>query len=374
MANVIEVHWAPKEAEQLGKWLQNERESRSWTRGQLAQRMGYRNLSRGGSRIADWEKGRDIPRGDRVDVLQKALQLKGESLKGLFNSFYEASRRNKTAYQNDEMTSSFIERDELRLLTKHHNLLMREAHRILERPSWANIRIVGSRAHAAYLGGSTLTLGELLESWLNGRGVVEQPNGRHHILACAGSPLSGSYSALTFGPDGVLTTTRGSDKTRGSEFKANALAFMLHNINPQARPASQWSLGQVLASFGVEIPDIEVFSPAGEEIGRYNHTTRCFNSPNGNVDLTLLFEENVAGAQWIANWEETGRGSHRMLIGQLSPPRRGTWQGDRLAWTDSKGQIWHGNPGAFQEQHGGPAIRLNRVAPLPLLSWLAENN
>ena len=368
MANVIEVRWAPKEAEQLGKWLQNERESRSWTRGQLAQRMGYRNIGRGGSRIADWEKGHDIPRGDRVDVLKRALQIDGEPLTRLVESFYQASAANKAAHQEGERKIRLIEICELKLLVKHHALLMREAHRILAQPDWANIRIVGARVHAAYLGGSTLTLGGLLESWLNGRGVTEHPDGHHYILACSGSPLSGRYSALIFGPNGALTTIR------GPKHKATAMAFMLHNLKSKDRPASQWSLGQLLASFGLEVADIEVFSPEGEEIGRYNHDTRCFYNTGGFVDLSILFEKSLANARWSSNWLDTGISGRRILIGQLSPPRRGIWKGDRLTWTDSKGQVWHGTPGLLEERQGGRAIRINNIAPPPLLAWLVEHH
>ena len=364
MTDVIAVSWAPDEAERLGKWLLAQRESRGWRRPKLAERMGYRNLNRGCSRIADWEAGRDVPRGDRVAVLQQALEVDSEPMEGLLAAFHAAGRRARSAHRKEEGRRYRVGQGELRLLGEHRELLLHHAETILANPAWSNVRMSSAVVHVSWFGGATLTLGGILKAWLNGTAVLERDDGRLYVVYISGSPLSGSNRVLAVDTEGKLVSTK--DRT----FLPMA-GPLLKCAQSRADDASAWSLSQVLSALGAEIQDIHFWGPDGTEVWRYNHASMTIHGPQGAADLSLLFESETGQIQWRANWDESKMGG-KITIGQLSPLRQGIWRGDEVSWSDSQGCEWHAPKGCLLRRNGALEFTLDAIAPPAVLSWMVE--
>jgi hypothetical protein len=326
--------------------------------------MGYQNLSRGCSRIADWEAGRAVPRGDRAWVLQQALEVDAEPIEGLLAAFLAAGKRARSAHHKEEVRRWQVGRAELVLLARHRGLLLQHAPAILDNPAWSEVRIAAAQVGLAYIGGCSLTLGGILRSWLDGTGVVDHPDGPLYALCVSGSPLSGRNSVLAFGEDGKLVSTRDPG------FKRRVLP-MLEHARSQERGTSAWSLSQVLSALGVSVPDLLFCEPDGAEVWRYNHASMTVHGAEGTADLSLLFETDTGEARWTANWDETRTG-RRITIGQISPLRRGSFRGDGLAWSDSQGRKWTAPRGCLVRSSGAVVFTLDAIAPPAVLSWMVE--
>ena len=64
----------------FSRTLKGVREAAGLSRSDLAARMGYTNLSKGASKLALWERGDDLPRGDQRPKLTAALPAVAEAL------------------------------------------------------------------------------------------------------------------------------------------------------------------------------------------------------------------------------------------------------------------------------------------------------
>ena len=109
---------APEESKRIGHWVHRGRVQLSLSRRELAQQMGYRNLDKGCSRLADWEAGRDVPRGDRVEVLCRALGQELGELQVLLNDFSAAVAQQEAAAEQEQLRRQAVDWAELKLLKK----------------------------------------------------------------------------------------------------------------------------------------------------------------------------------------------------------------------------------------------------------------
>lgn len=355
------VQFAPDEAEQFGKWLLAYRESKGWRRPQLAERMGYKNLSKGCSRIADWESGRDMPRGDRPEVLKEALGDPGPKYEELLNAFNVERRRQIALGYAEESRVYGVEWSEMRMLAEHHQVLLDNAEVILERPEFYRIHLVRNRVRVAYIGGASLCLGALLEGWLDGSLISKLGGEPLHVLSVGMSPLSGSVSGFGFLSDGKLKNT-------GNPALKSVTGELLQKMRGLDGGVTGWNLGQLLATLGVTLPEVSIGRKGEEPLWRYDFSSFTMRSPDGEVDVSLLFGDREPDASWAQRWER-GPG---LTIGQLSPLKQGIFVGSKLKWVDSKDREWVATPGRLVGSNGAGEFHLDGLLPPAVLVWVSE--
>ncbi len=366
MNQVIPASWAPVEAERIGNWIRERRETQGLGRLELAERMGYQNLDHGCSRIASWESHRDYPRGDRVATLCNALDLDARPLAMLVSAFLEEGRRTRRTLQDESDRQYRVGRAELELLCKYHGLLVEHRSDILAAERLSMIRIGSSRVQLSLVGATTLTLGELLRGWQDGSLVVPTESGPLFVLRLAGSPLSGGGSVVGFRTGGTAL-----EVTRITGCGRRALP-VLQAARGCERPASAWSLSQLLCSLGVEVPDIRFSDPDGRVVWRYRYETGEISGPAGVLDLRLMLEAGSLNgrAWWAPHWDQSA--SESLTIGQVAPLQGGRWTGEFLQIRDSSRHTWSAPPGTLYRPGGALRYRISAIASPAVLGWLVE--
>ena len=363
MSDVLPTEWAPEAAKQLGDWIRSQRQQQALSRAQLAAQMGYQNLSKGASRIADWETGRDYPRCDRLDVLRAALGIESDAPVKLLDAFLVAAEQRRQVLKTESQRQSNIAFAELHLLQRHHALLLAHAGKICGHADRANIRIGDAIAQLAYIGSTTLSLGDVLSGWQGGPLHVSGPTGPFYLLRIAGSPLSGRHQVVGFQPheDGL--------QCRQIEgFAQRAGALLKHRSPPHV--ASDCLAG-LLARLGVEIPDLTITDDESGDTYQYAYATRCVTGPFGTLDLNLRFEGPPQDtARWNPRWDNAG--ANKRVLSQLAPVRTGVWRGDALVIHSPSQRPWTATPGVLTDPHGERKYTLSAVAPPALLTWLLE--
>jgi len=353
---------APEESKRIGHWVHRGRVQLSLSRRELAQQMGYRNLDKGCSRLADWEAGRDVPRGDRVEVLCRALGQELGELQVLLNDFSAAVAQQEAAAEQEQLRRQAVDLAALKLLTKHHRLLLDHAKTILEDPFLAAIRVPAVSIQLAYLGARSLRLGELLGGWLEGSLVIFEESGDLYVLRVAGSPLSGRGQ--------VLGVSEGVEdfQARGLTALQGRLGSLLKSAHRGPLEETGWSLSQLIADLGEPVEDAVLHDQSGKELGRYQHRERQFVNASGAHDLSVWLNQKTGRpfGDWHPQWKSTGKG---LTIGQLSPLRRGVWRGDSFQIADAEGRIWKALSGRLEGPRPQLRYRLSAHFPPAVLAW-----
>ena len=363
MTDVLPTGWAPDEARQLGDWIRSQRQQQALSRSQLAAQMGYQNLSKGASRIADWETGRDYPRCDRLEVLRAALGNESDTPVKLLDAFLVAAEQRRRVLKTETQRQSNVAFAELHLLQRHHALLLAHAGEICGHAGRANIRIGDAVAQLAYIGASTLSLGDVLNGWREGPLHVSDPTGSFYLLRIAGSPLSGSHQVVGFRPD-----EDGLQYTRIEGFAQRAGALLKHR---SPRDVASDCLAGLLARLGVEVPDLTITDDDSGDTYRYRYATRCVTGPLGSLDLSLRFQMQPGEkVRWTPRWDQSG--ANKRVLGQLAPVRTGVWRGDALAIDSPTESPWTATPGVLTDAGGERRYTLSAIAPPALLTWLLE--
>lgn len=149
---------------------------------------------------------------------------------------------------------------DLRLVLEHFPLLMDRRREVAERASWRDIQVYGCHASVAFLGGGRFALGPLLQAWSDYRLTTPRDGRPVYVYEVAGT-VGGRGGAFALDParDEVVRVGHVVDWMDRASTKVL-----------EAKGKTAWSLGQLLATWGVAVPDIALRD--GEAVlGRYVH-------------------------------------------------------------------------------------------------------
>ena len=382
----------PSAGFQLAEALAYARQQSGYSRGDLAKQMGYQNLSRGGQQIQRWEAGDKLPPEERIVLLGRALDLPIMDLLNLRDQDAKQRAQDREAQLALLRRGEAGHRADFRLLQQHYGLLMKTYQAFTRPPVWAEVKIGDAGIVLAYLGAQSFFLGDLLYAWSQNRmsTTCEACGGRFRLLRLAGSPLSGRHQIDGFCIDCGQSDQRRLVKTGTllAYSQAQKVGMLDH---PSRRPTraslidltdammeSHWSLPQVLASLGVSTPAIQLTTPQGDLLASYdplrteltldkNQASVCFKlwfgpTPIPNSEVTFLED----------CWGEAYSGG-RPVIGQLSPPRAGSWRGQtRVIFPGESGEAWHQSRGLLYDPQGRVRGVTSGALPSPVLIWLVR--
>ena len=359
------------------RWLQDTRQRRGLGRMEVARRMGYQKPERGAAKIARWERGDEVPRGDRVPVLARALGV-DEALVRDIGAGWRAERSQRAHNERVLALAACGAIDfDARLLAHHGPQLDRQAEGLLADPWLAGARVCGARLSFAYIGGRTLTLGDLLRLWDDETMmfVCDACGERGRAISVGGSPLSGAHSARGHClPCGRVTSGRLPEGLRVLSVARRASALPSPTADEPA--VNPWSVGQLLAThLGAPTPDVRVTDEAGVTVAVYQHSPAQLSDAQGRP-LARFADPGAWGpaadagsAEWCAEWGPP-RVQGRPVIGSLTPPRFGAWMGEALKVSDPAGRAWSARPGVLTDPAGRPALRLEGALPPAVLRCL----
>ena len=215
-------------AQTVAAFLTDRRAEVGLRRSEVAKRMGYRNQSKGSSRIADWEAGRSLPDRGRVLALAAALEVDSDAMQRLVTRTVE-----RNALERDRACQALAV-DE-RVVAQHLDLLMLHRDRIITTPAWRDTPVATGRVSVAYFGAERLGLGLLLWGWSHGHLLAPTERGVLHVVSLGGSPLTGRHSLRGF--DSETLEFRSDQIASGTSLNFGALGV------PMLRQARRWSQG-----------------------------------------------------------------------------------------------------------------------------------
>ena len=265
----------------LGSVFWKRREAAGLTRGVLGAQLGGRKAPQ---RLAQWEKGeRPIPQ-ESQEKLASLLQIPDSALRSAQSALEEATAKAGLLRRAAVDAWSRAVGAEHRLLALHYDRLQTARTQILERASWRDVQSMG--AHVAVMAGpfgvnSGLTLGRLLGLW---EGILRFtcPECGADALGTRGwgSRLSGSMAVF-----GVCSKEGGCVRGRALKGlpKVRDIALALR-VAVQKTPCdglSRWSLGQLLSGLGVDVADIQVWSPHAGQALVYRHREADLRTQDG---------------------------------------------------------------------------------------------
>ncbi len=184
----------------LGETLRRARQRLGWSRLTLAEHMGYQKPQRGAAKIAAWEQGRALPRGDRPEVLERTLGLAEATLGVQVAAAHQVqSQQHRDQHRRRRWDLMAVDR-QLHTLRRQCAFLLPRRHAIEQRPDWFDARVLGAGVGVAYLGGGPLRLGDLLALWARDDFTVPSPccDAALRLYYAAGSPLSGRNTVAGF--------------------------------------------------------------------------------------------------------------------------------------------------------------------------------
>ena len=231
-------------AKRAGARILYRRESLGLRRPDVAKALGYTNLSRGSSRLASWEQGVPLP-GERLAALAQSLQLSPETLRSWLEEAQEVDQRVRLSGWRTIVAT----RD---LLARHTGRLRARSEALLSRPELAHVRPVPARLSLLWIGGGTWSLGELVTAWAEGGLVTEIDGEPVWVFSGAGSPLSGSGRCTGVDRHGQLHDIKNSPTH-------------LRGLLRPGNERSSWSLGDVIADLGGEVPPCTII-PLDEQV------------------------------------------------------------------------------------------------------------
>ena len=342
--------------------LHRAREDAGLSRNQLASRMGYTNLSKGASKIALFERGEALPRGDQRPRLTTALPELSAPLTAALQADEAHQRAEHEAKVREGVWERRAQGEEARLVIG--NLTALSA--LLARPEGELYRrtpLPSSALNLAYIGGRLLTLGELIDAWE--KGALMAPCPCHGlpmpVFRVSGSPLSGSHSLR------ALCTISG--EVVSAQHGAETLLAFAKPLLTQGGAKGEYGpcLERALEACGVRAPQILCTDSEGEPVATWRPETRTLHSPTGER-VRLLGRED-SGAHWR---DERGALRHqsRPVLGALSPLRFGAWRGARLVFTPRAHALFYASSGHLRDAKEVTHVRWTRLPPPEVITQL----
>jgi transcriptional regulator with XRE-family HTH domain len=354
-------HVSPQSA--FSRALKGVREGAGLSRADLATLMGYTNVSKGASKLALWERGEDLPRGDQRPRLTAALPAVTEAL----DRALEAHQALKASQAREAAAEAAWERRararEAQLVTSNIEALST----LLKTPEgqgFAFTPLAFASLQLAYVGGRTVRLGELIGAWQEDK--LSAPCPCHDqvmpVIRVAGSPLSGSHTLDAFCTiDGRIVKTQHTAKTLLSFAQPLMATGKPHHGNGPC-------LEQALIAAGCTPPPIECFDPDGALMATWHPSTGELRTTDG----TLV--KRVEDPHALGVWRDL-RGPTRMggspVIGALSPLSFGSWRGSRLVVTPRAHHPYYATSGHLKDTKEVTRVRWTRQPPPRVVQALA---
>ena len=376
----------------LSRALLERRMALSWSRTDLATNMGYRNISRGCQRIAQWERGctlglLDTPNGvdteahkelvdqvpptERLQKLSEALDLSLETLIDYRASILSTFASSHARYLRIREFKRHTQESERYLIKAHCKLLLDHAYDITTHNQFSAIQLSSCGVRASFLGAADYTLADLL-ALASGelRSACAACGGDFWNLKVSGSVLSGAHTAAGF------CDAESCDQTtqclpEGLKFGRFARAC-LKVAQSGGKRSSHWSLVQLIHYLGGSVPAVEIYSNQFEVFAHYdpNALTLFFESPSLEVDLRSVFEtETLLFAPSTLNKAPEYLGSEntkRITIQSLEPLQFGAFVGNALHVDLGAAGVWRYQDGALADP-AGAVVALMKVDPPPAL-------
>lgn len=235
---------------------------------QLAQAIGYRNLSKGTRRIREWISSSTVPQTEYGDRFMECINTSRTELNQA-NRIHQQLVLQSRIYNENQF--------EPYVLRIHFNLLMTHAQKIITTHQWNNILLPKVGVFMYYARVPSIRLGQLLSSWQNGGMQLND----FMAVRVVGSPLSGTHKAQGFYRHDLSTWV-----SKPQIFPR--LNDAIKGFLPAIKENSGWSLGQVIADLGGEIEPTQIFVEQ-ECIGYYDYKHHILNLHHNEYDLSELF-------------------------------------------------------------------------------------
>ncbi|GMV41932.1 MAG: hypothetical protein AMXMBFR64_36480 [Myxococcales bacterium] len=242
------------------------------SREELARQLGGSDVRSLAERIERFERAEELPGEDEARRLSELLELDPERLVAL-------ARAARSAY-DIRAGRARATRSDTRLLAENLDRLLAMYHTIEQRPGWRDIRVYPAHARVFFRPGGRLPLGALLGMWRDGVLVVESDGHRWYVFQGGGSPLSGRGAAVAF----RAGTGEWRTVSDTSHFAQRAIRRVDRGPGSPAL-----SLGQLLSTLGIPVPDIAVFEGA-DVVARYVHAERALYDRDGDRVFVIAFD------------------------------------------------------------------------------------
>lgn len=239
---------------------------------ELARQLGGGDVRGLAKRIERFERAEELHGEDEARRLSELLELDPARLVALVRparSAYDLRARQARATRSDT-----------RLLAENLDRLLALYHTIEQRPGWRDIRVYPAHARVFFCTGGRLPLGAPPGMWRDGVLVVESDGHRWYVFQGGGSPLSGGGAAVAF----RAGTGEWRTVSDTSHFGQRAIRHV-----DRGSGSSALSLGQLLSTLGIPVPDIEVFEGA-DVVARYVHAERALYGGNGDRICVIAFD------------------------------------------------------------------------------------
>ena len=346
--------------------LRRAREGAGLSRSQLASRMGYTNIAKGASKVALFERGEALPRGDQGQRLTTALPELSEAVTAALQAEEARQRAEHEAKLREGVWERRAEDEEARLVIA--NLAALSA--LLARPEGERYRrtpLPSSALNLAYIGGRILTLGELIDAWA--KGALMAPCPCHAlpmpVFRVSGSPLSGRHSLR------ALCTVSG--EVVSAQHGAQTLVAFAKPLLGRKVAAREYGpcLERALEACGVRAPQILCTDAEGEPVATWHPETHTLHRPTGERVRLLSREDGGAHRR-----DERGALRHRghPVLGAGLPLRSGAWRGARLVFTPKAHNPFYASSGHLRDAKGAVQICWTRMPPPEVIAWLTERS
>ena len=234
---------------------------------QFARAVGYSNINKGRRRIEEWERTGQFP--SKV-IYQKCLEVLNISEEDIQKAREEY--RASLGFQYQDNSEAY------RFLSKHHPFLLENFDIIRRNYQLYHCVLEGVNFHAAYIGGKTIGLGNLLNVWRDGRFQTDE----YYCVCGGGSPLSGNHSV-----SGFSKAPPHHYKRLGGVLRPK---LSIHVGGLFSTGTSLWSFSQALDYLGIEVPDCIILQK-GEEVGRYNYASKTLELSWQGEEVSLDCQE-----------------------------------------------------------------------------------
>ena len=359
----------------LGEVLVTARRELGKTRPEVARAMGYRNVDKGSSQLAMWELGRDVPRGDRPQVLANALGIDVDTLIGFLDLEEYAVDLNDEELLRRRAANSIALAAHEDVFIRHIPLLLDNADKIFDNVLWAGAKVLAAGCSVSMFGGEHYSLRTLLESWHDGDLRLPCPTCGEHIYAywCSGSPFSNRSSVLGYCPNcrdmqstqvpneiGLTRFLQGSRRRQREQTERGELAFT--------------SMEQVVASLGGDVAVFQVRKARSGKTFYWNPGTNFIDNGNGTVlaDLNNIGTGVHSDSNWTRLYDRIPSSSN-LAIGDLLRLGAGVWQGDTVVLRDRDARQFVVRPGYLEGPDQQVVAWFDGVVPAAVAMFLLEN-
>jgi len=326
--------------------------------------MGYQNVAKGCARLAEWERGDDVPRGDRPARLVEALPDAAGAIMAAIAAETGASEEARSTEAWVATGDRQAADREAQLLVTHRAALtaaLGEPEGAWLRPT----RLSCARVSLAYIGGRMLRLGELLELWAAGH--LHAPCPCHDrpmpVFTVAGSPLSGTHRLR-----GVCCVS--GEVVAGQHREQTLLSFVRPVLDRlRSSPGPGPSLEAALRAAGCEVPPVSIRGTDGGLFATWCGEEEVLRAPDGAALAVLPW------APESPSWEAArgpARSGGALVIGSLSPVSFGAWRGEHLVVTPAPHRAWRAAAGHLADPLGQARLVWACQPPPRVVAWLAQ--